>query len=75
MKKNNLLLIWSISLIVIAVCTLVITIANIMGASVPDALIRILGILELVSCPVLAFTTVRMYRKGREEKEVEKKEE
>ena len=69
MKKNKLLLIWSISLMVIAVCTLVITIANIMGASVPDALIRILGILELVSCPVLVFTTVRMYRKGREKKE------
>ena len=54
---------------VIAVCTLVITIANIMGASIPDALIRILGILELIACPVLAFTTVRMYRKEKEKKE------
>lgn len=73
MKKNRLLLVWSISLMVIAVCTMVLSIANIMGAFVPDALIRIFGIFELIACPILMVATVRMYMKGKEEKE--KKEE
>ena len=71
MKKNKLLLVWSISLMVIAVCTLVITIANIMGASIPDALIRILGIIDGIACPILIIATVRMYNKEREEKKEE----
>lgn len=74
MKKNRLLLVWSISLMVIAVCTLVLSIANTMkpmGASVPDTLVWILGIFELIACPVLMFTTVRMYIKGKEEKKEE----
>ncbi len=75
MKKSKLLIVWSISLMVIAVCTLILSISNIMGASIPDVLIRVLGILDLIACPVLMFATVRMYMKGREEKEKEKKEE
>lgn len=73
MKKNRLLLVWSISLMVIGVCTLVLSIANIMGASIPDALVRTLGIFELIACPILMFATVRMFLKGREEKQEEKK--
>lgn len=69
MKKSKLLIAWSISLMVIAVCTLVLSIANIMGASLPDVLIRILGTVDLIACPVLIFATVRMYIKGREKKE------
>ena len=75
MKKNKWLIVWSISLMVIAVCTLVLSIANIMGASIPDALVRILGIIDGITCPILIIATVRMYNKEREEKKEEKKEE
>ncbi|MBR2409740.1 MAG: hypothetical protein IKB07_12405 [Lachnospiraceae bacterium] len=68
MKKSKWLIVWSISLMVIAVCTLVLTIANIMGASIPDVLIRILGTIDGITCPILIVATVRMYNKEREQK-------
>ena len=73
MKKNKWLIVWSISLMVIAVCTLVLSIANIMGASIPDVLIRVLGIIDGITCPILIFATVRMYNKERGQKTGEEK--
>jgi len=52
---------WSVSLIVIGICTLIISITNIIGADIPDMLKRILGVAELVSLPVLAYTSVKMF--------------
>ena len=71
MKKNKWLIVWSISLMVIAVCTLVLSIANIMGASIPDVLIRVLGIIDGITCPILIIATVRMYNKEMEQKKEE----
>ncbi len=71
MKKNKWLIVWSISLMVIAVCTLVLSIANIMGASIPDVLIRVLGIIDGITCPILIIATVRMYNKEKEQKKEE----
>lgn len=71
MKKNKWLIVWSISLMVIAVCTLVLSISNIMGASIPDVLIRVLGIIDGITCPILIVATVRMYNKEREQKKEE----
>ena len=68
MKKSKWLIVWSISLMVIAVCTLVLVIANIMGASIPDVLIRILGTIDGITCLILIVATVRMYNKEREQK-------
>ena len=72
MKKNKWLIVWSISLMVIAVCTLVLSIANIMGASIPDVLIRVLGIIDGITCPILIIAPVRMYNKEKEQKKEEK---
>ncbi len=72
MKKNKWLIVWSISLMVIAVCTLVLSIANIMGASIPDVLIRVLGIIDGITCPILIIATIRMYNKEKEQKKEEK---
>ena len=66
MKKNKLLIVWSISLLVIAGLTLVTSITNIIGISLPDAAVRIIGILDLIALPVLAFTTVRMFIEKKE---------
>ena len=52
---------WTISLLVISICTLIISITNIIGADIPDMLKRILGVAELVSLPVLAYTSVKMF--------------
>lgn len=51
---------WVISLLVISICTLIIGITSIIGADLPDMLKRILGVAELVSLPVLAYTSVKM---------------
>ncbi len=71
MKKSKVLIVWSICLMVIAVCTLVLSISNIMGASIPDVLIRVLGIIDGIACPILIVATVRMYNKEREQKKEE----
>lgn len=52
---------WVISLLVISICTLIISITNIIGADIPDMLKRILGVAELVSLPVLAYTSVKLF--------------
>ena len=61
MKKSKLLIVWSISLMVIAGLTLVTSITNIIGISLSDTAVRIIGILDLIALPVLAFTTVRIF--------------
>lgn len=56
-KKINL--IWAISLIVIGVTTLILAGANIVKIELPDIAVRVLGVIDLVSLPVLAFSTVK----------------
>lgn len=56
-KKINL--IWAISLIVIGVTTLILAGANIVNMELPDIVVRVLGVIDLVSLPVLAFSTVK----------------
>lgn len=52
---------WAILLLVISICTLIISISSIIGADLPDMLKRILGVAELVALPVLAYTSVKMF--------------
>lgn len=56
-KKINI--IWSISLIIICIATIILAGANIVGIELPDIIVRILGIIDIVSLPVLAFSTVK----------------
>lgn len=56
-KKINIM--WSVSLIIIGVATIILAGANIIGIELPDIAARILGVLDLVSLPVLAFSTVK----------------
>ena len=56
-KKINI--IWSISLIILCFATIILAGANIVGIELPDIIVRILGIIDIVSLPVLAFLTVK----------------
>ena len=56
-KKINIM--WSVSLIIIGVATIILAGANIIGIELPDIAARILGVLDLVSIPVLVFSTVK----------------
>ena len=55
--------VWAISLMVIGICSLVISGSNVIGIELPDLLTRILGIIELVALPVLAFTSIKKVMK------------
>lgn len=61
MKKIDL--IWCISLLIISAVTLTISISNIVGAELPDAVVRILGIFDILALPVLAFTSIKKFKK------------
>lgn len=60
-KKNNL--IWSISLIVIGIATLILVVPKMIGLNLPDIAIRIIGVVDLIAIPVLAYTTVKKVKK------------
>lgn len=72
MKKSKILQVWGISLMVISVITLVIAITRILDIAMPDTLIRVLGIIELIALPVFAFTTVKRFKEMKEQKEEKK---
>lgn len=57
MKSNNS--IWAISLLVIGVATIILAGARLSGVELSAAATRILGVIDLIALPVLAFTTVR----------------
>lgn len=65
MKKRNDLL-WSISLLVIGLATIILTGLNISGIDVPDIVVRIIGVIDLLALPVLAYTTVKKIKKDSE---------
>ena len=65
MKKRNDLL-WSISLLIIGLATIILTGLNIIGIDVPDIVVRIIGVIDLLALPVLAYTTVKKFKKDSE---------
>lgn len=66
MKKRNDLL-WSISLLVIGIATIILSGSNIIGIKLPDIIVRIIGVIDLLFLPVLAYTTVKKFKKDKEE--------
>lgn len=59
MNNKRINLVWSISLIIIGIATLIISISSIVGITLPDILRRCLGVIELISLFVLVYTSVR----------------
>ena len=63
-KRNNLL--WSLSLLVIGIATVILVGSNIIGIELPDIAVRIIGVIDLIALPVLAYTTVKKIKKNKE---------
>lgn len=59
MDKKNTTLLWSISLLIISIVTLIWAGSNIIGIELPDIMIRILGVLDIISIPVLVYTSIK----------------
>lgn len=60
-KKNDLM--WCFSLLIISVATIILAGSNIIGMELPDIAVRIIGIVDLIALPVLAYTTVKKVKK------------
>lgn len=59
MDRKNTTLLWSISLLIISIVTLIWAGSNIIGIELPDIMIRILGVLDIISIPVLVYTSIK----------------
>ena len=61
--KNDL--IWSISLIAIAVATFILAGSNIIGLTLPDVVVRVIGIIDLIALPFLVYTTAKKVKNSK----------
>lgn len=57
--KNKIDLIWVISLIVIGISAILLAVSNIIGLTLPDIAIRMIGVLDIIALPVLIVATVK----------------
>lgn len=60
-KKSDL--VWSISLMVIGIATFILAGANIVEIDLPDFIVRIVGIVDLVALPILVYSTIKRVKK------------
>ena len=60
-NKNDLM--WSISLMLIGLATIILAGSNIGGIELPDVVVRILGIIDLIALPFLAYSTVKKVKR------------
>ncbi len=59
LMKNKIDLIWVISLIVIGISAILLAGSNIIGLTLPDIAIRMIGVLDIIALPVLIVATVK----------------
>lgn len=52
---------------IIGIATVILAGSNIIGIELPDIAVRIIGIVDLISLPVLAYTTVKKIKKDQAE--------
>ena len=66
MKKDKIDLVWAVCLIIIGLGSLIVSINNVFDMGFPNTMIKPIGIVDLITLPVLAFTTVRKLQKNKE---------
>ena len=58
MKPEKLLtLLWSLSLMAVGLCSLVLSVSNLFSFPLPDLITRVIGIVNLVSLPLLVYSS------------------
>lgn len=63
MKKETNQKIWTISLLACGLCGVILTVPRLFDATLPDGIVRIVGVVSLVAVAVLMFTTVRKMKR------------
>lgn len=62
-RKNDL--VWSISLLVISIVSIVLFGSGIIGIELSDTAKRMLGIVDLLALPVLSYTSIKKFKRGK----------
>lgn len=62
MKEKIMTIVMSVSMALIGVSTIINTGANLLGLPLPDLVIRLLGVVQLLSLGTLAWSTVKKVR-------------
>ena len=57
---------WTVSLLVITCISVIIAVNNFTGDHLPDALTRVLGVLDLIAIVVLTYTSVKLKNSKKE---------
>lgn len=65
MKKDKLDLVWAVCLIIIGLGSLIVSINNVFNMDFPNTMIKPIGIVDLITLPVLAFTTVKKIQRNK----------
>ena len=65
MKKSKLDLVWATCLIIIGLGSLIVSINNVFNMDFPNTMIKPIGIVDLITLPVLAFTTVKKIQRNK----------
>ena len=60
---NKYKLLWNLSLLIIVAVTVVWTVCRINGIGLSDAVVRIMGVLDICAMPVLIYTSIKMRKK------------
>ena len=50
---------WSLSLIIISVVTVIWAVCNLVNIELPDVIVRIMGVLDICAIPVLVYTSIK----------------
>ena len=66
-KKVRIL--WSVSLLIISCVSLIIAVSNMASLELPDIAKRVLGIIDLLSIPVLVYSSIKLRKWNNSDKE------
>ena len=58
--EKKIRILWSVSLLIITCVSLIIAVSNMASLELPDIAKRVLGIVDLLSIPVLVYSSIKL---------------
>lgn len=62
-KRNKTM--WGISLFIIGIATIINVFSSILGIELPDILVRLMGIITIVTLPLLIYSSIKILKNGK----------
>ena len=67
--EKKIRILWSVSLLIIGCVSLIIAVSNMASLELPDIAKRVLGIIDLLSIPVLVYSSIKLRKWNNSDKE------